>query len=350
MILLLFFINTAFAQIGVSCTYPCTEPTYTNPSSSLKNALSDLGRDRTDPIHAYSKENQDQILKIDLSTQQLQLEAQARFQDTYGKSRIHQLSFNEMQETARKYLDIVVGVDPIGCLTRSSYEWLTATNLVTKRPLTRFEHGVAFMGIVTLGGEAPVLKLLAFAKSASHLFNVHQMELAMAYGRILLKSSVGHVYTLIHTVGHIRLNEGVKAFNQNHVAFRHNQIFARVLPKSAITNIISGTKGLSEEKEAFITLYNDIKSFKHDPYFLAERLSLYQDEALTQLRQLDDSFVLVKFKLKELKEIPLEDLKKYRGYIPGGQTLGGATEYIIPSDALSQGLIDRTTFEVEELF
>ena len=345
-LLLTLFFNPAYAnQAVLSCVYPCKDSTSFGLSSSAVNAANDLSRIR----HSYSNHNEMEQRTHQASIQELQIQAQERFQNTYGRTHLKQPRvFREIEETAKKYLDIVVGMEPVSHFTRSNYEWLTGMNLVTKQPLTFFEQSVAFMGIVTLGGEAPVTKLLTFAKSATHLFNVPQMELTMAYGRSLIKSSVGKVYELIQTVGHIKISEGFKFFSSKPAKFRHNQVFARVVPKSAVDSILSAEGGLSLENEAFITVYNDIKNYKYDKWVLAQRLALYKDSAKYELRDISDH-VMIKFKLTELKELPV-DASKYRGYIPTGETLGGATEYIIPSDALKRGLIEMNTIEIEELF
>lgn len=185
--------------------------------------------------------------------------------------------------------------------------------------------------------------------------------------KVFVQKNTYKILARISDKGYIHDGVGYRLFNK--IAgvsnpFPQNATFARVVPREYFDAIkrgeatLSGPARIRETGEAvnevFITALDDIGDLTSSSK-IAERLSLYNDEAGTQLRDLSN-YVVMKFKFKETVATsirsPLETDKSLRlyGFINGGRTKGGAREWLINNDAVKTGIIDLNSIEkVKEL-
>lgn len=255
---------------------------------------------------------------------------------------------HEYKVIATEFLNLTLGLDPVSGFARSSYELITGRNFVTGSHLNRFERGIAFVGVVSLGGESTVAKLVGVAGKLGHrLINVSSIKASITYGREIIETRLGKVVSHVRQWGRIELEEGLKEFDTasylgNTVSL--DTVYVRVVPRSAADGILSGLKRLSTEQEAFITLDREIVDMHR--LEVSHKLSLYEKDG--SLRTLEDH-VKVKFKLtREIETLSIDPIQ-YPHYIAGGRTKGGSMEFIIPSDSVERGLIDQASMTIEEI-
>jgi hypothetical protein len=157
----------------------------------------------------------------------------------------------------------------------------------------------------------------------------------------------------------VRLREGgtifdegaVKLFDDRdlmRVALPDDGIFARVVPRGSVDEIIAGTRPLSSSasNEAFITAASDLTGLSAGGP-IAQRLGLYNDEFGTVLRELEDH-VIVSFKVTGpglASPVNFDrPFTRLAGWMYGGITKGGAREWIIDADARAKGAIEFVGF------
>ena len=164
-----------------------------------------------------------------------------------------------------------------------------------------------------------------------------------------INSPIGKTWAKIKTTGKAALEKGYKFFKKgkpSNNTFPENNTFARIVDKSFAEKIKTGELTLSKPNfgnEAFVTAFDDVKGIS-DPKDLAKKLGLFQDKAGTKLVD-TSNYTVLKFKFKKSIEqslrTPIELMEKRDfGFITGGQTSGGAREWLIDNDAFKKGLID----------
>jgi hypothetical protein len=181
-----------------------------------------------------------------------------------------------------------------------------------------------------------------------------------------VSTSKGKILSEINKTGKYFSDDGFKFFkNTEKIAneFPQNKTFAKVMERSYAEKFKLGKGTLSGIRkdastgvtinEAFITAADDLSDLK-DPESFSKKLSLFSDSEGTNLVQLDSNYVVVEFKFNDSFyngiRSPVETHpSRAKGFIPGGQTAGGAREWLIDSDAAMKGHINLDSILIKEL-
>lgn len=264
---------------------------------------------------------------------------------SYMAGQVHDA--HEYKAIATEFLNLTLGLDPVSGFARSSYELITGRNFVTGSHLNRFERGIAFIGVVSLGGESTVAKMVGIAGKVTHrLLKPEQIQHSIAYGRELIESQLGKVVRHVRQTGKIELEEGIKEFDTTSYIMQNapsDGRFARILPTAIVAEVLAGKKALSLEDGAFVTAAENIFGFT--PEQIVKKLWLTEKDGSWRTLK---GHSLLTFELIEAKQATVS-LEKHPDNIPGGLTKGGLPEWIIPSNALNEGLIKPQSIHVEEI-
>lgn len=284
-----------------------------------------------------------------------------------------------MLSIAKVSADILVGIDPITGFARSLYEFSFGYNMITGEALSPIERALAGLGVISGGGSsaagrgilmlAPLAKRLGpvFIQSLSSVNKIFEKLSAIGYQKVsdcmnLLRGQKGKLISDIVTTGKIKTGLGVQVFDTTKSlsnAFPENGVFARVMSKAELEqwlngNLLNSLKDL-DKKEIFISAAEDIATTNR--FELVKKLSLFEDNAATMWRNLDDH-VKIEFKFKkdiDFLTIPKNKINEseYRGFghIDGGKTQGGAREWIVDFPNFNDFIdsIDKQSIKVYEL-
>ncbi len=107
-----------------------------------------------------------------------------------------------------------------------------------------------------------------------------------------------------------------------------DRIFARAMPEKFAKQIQEGKALLSPQADSWVTAAEDLKGITSIEE-VAKKLTLVEKDGALRLK----SNAIVEFRLKNPSGIASPINRLDPGFIGGGKTLGGAREYIIPSNA-----------------
>jgi len=259
---------------------------------------------------------------------------------------------------AKAIADVGLGLDPVTGTVRGLYELITGKNLVTGVALSPFERGLALLNVATLGGFDTIeeatrgVAMLGHVLGGVHLSAVNS---AITDFRKFFRANIVDRLLSFHYGGKAVLDEGTilldKAKPLVGAAFPTDGWFARVLPRDVAQRLVEGSR-LSKEDMAFVTAAEDLRGIDSKSG-IAERLSLFENPEATKLKALKDD-VVVEFKFASPKDpvlsTPIGNAGEWgNGWIPGGFTRGEAREWLVDSNALPNGLIDKTSVRVREI-
>jgi hypothetical protein len=247
---------------------------------------------------------------------------------------------NFYKELAEGFTELALGIHPLTGLTQSAYELIRGKSFIGGHELSTFQRGVAFAGVVTLGGGRSAFKLGSLlSRITVHVAKKIHIAEAISAGTRFLSSRAGRIFSHTKGGGYVAEEVGyqffeVRASKAFHYAEDH--IYARVIETKFADAIARGEKPMSLAQVTFVTAYKDIEGMKGIE--IAERLSMYMDKEMTVLRRVDSEFSIIKFKLtpNEIRNFEREVKGEFSGFIEGGFTRGGAREHIISPDTLSE--------------
>jgi len=275
-------------------------------------------------------------------------------------------------------LDAGLGFVPVVGVAKDFYEAVVGKKLLDGKELSAYERVFAAVGVATLGVGSKFKHVhKALEKVDPVLFKkaLGQLE---SFGS---KNNVAEIINKMRRSGGIyvkEFNEAAKNINRSFKAFStkatiRNKLpvdgyFSRVMTnKKYAENIIkmvnkikNGVKvrpksasKLAPDKTTFIGQFQDISDYAQDSKQVAKRLSLFEDIKEPRMYKNYENGAVLKWKFKNsfidhLKNT--SDIKDVKGlgFLPGGKTLGGASEWIIDSDLIRKRpeLFDLDSFEI----
>jgi len=258
---------------------------------------------------------------------------------------------------AKTVADLAIGLDPITGAARGLYELVSGKNLITGQPINSFERAVAVINVATVGGFGAIESAVHGLTILGHVLSGHALtSISSAISALPKFFSYKTIDTLLafRNAGKAALEEGTVLFNKAKpilVEFPSDQRFARVMSRDLAEKVIKGAP-LSSKDMAFVTAAEDVAKLD-SKQAIARKLALYSDTDAKILRKLDTE-VLVEFKFTAADNPLLSNaIGKPNswglGWIPGGFTAGGAREWLVDSNAVSSGLIDRASIAIRDL-
>ncbi len=139
---------------------------------------------------------------------------QGDFQESY------QNSFWSL-EIAKSLLDIGLGIDPVTGFGRSTYELFIGKNIVTGEVLSKFERGVAFVGVMSLGvsnSARAATKMFHVFEGASKILKESQVFQAVLHEGQVLYDKVPHLVRGFTKHAQIKSIHTAEHINQTHFA------------------------------------------------------------------------------------------------------------------------------------
>ena len=273
-------------------------------------------------------------------------------------SRGHVNTAESFVRIAKVIADVGLGLDPITGTARGLYELVTGKNLVTGETLSSFERGLSLLNVASLGSFGTIeeatrgVAMLGHVLGGVHLSAVNS---AITSFRKFFRANIVDRLLSFHYGGKAVLDEGTLLFDKAKplvgATFPSDGWFARVLPRDIAKKVVDGAR-LSKEDMAFVTAAEDVRGIESKAG-LAKRLSLFENPEATKLRALDDH-VVVEFKftppIDPVLSTPIGKPGAWgNGWIPGGFTKGNAREWLLDSNAIPNGLIDRGTIRIREI-
>ncbi len=137
---------------------------------------------------------------------------QGDFQESYQNS-------SWSLEIAKALLDIGLGIDPVTGFGRSTYELFTGTNIVTGEALSKFERGVAFVGVMSLGVSSSAraaTKMFHVFEGASRILRERQAFQAALHEGQVLYDKVSHLLPGFTKHAQIKAIHTAEHVNQTH--------------------------------------------------------------------------------------------------------------------------------------
>jgi len=101
------------------------------------------------------------------------------------------------KELAKGFLDIAVGLDPVSGFARSTYELFMGKNLITGTNLSVAERGLAFLGVVTIGGSK------SMTQAASGMYRIFDRAGHLLRDRQAVEAGIREGQQLITKAGHL---------------------------------------------------------------------------------------------------------------------------------------------------
>lgn len=138
-----------------------------------------------------------------------------------------------------------------------------------------------------------------------------------------------------------------------------NGVYARYMKRTHAENFRNGTGSLGKPGDAstLITAYHDVREFDTHAG-MARRLWLRNQGDTAFLDTKADDWVLVRFKMKgsvwDTLSTPTapNGLENVPGWIPGGRTQGGASEFLISNGTSGQldSIVDQSSIVIDDIF
>ncbi|BBQ03103.1 hypothetical protein BSFA1_82310 (plasmid) [Burkholderia sp. SFA1] len=260
---------------------------------------------------------------------------------------------------ARTVADVVIGIDPVSGVIRSTYELTTGRNLITGEELSDMERSFAAINLILLGGFGEAQKGLQVLGRVAHV-------IGGAKGKAMFEAvvNVGKNWPtkMIDKVLQWRAARVAEVGGEAIVFASSREIvpvgavdgwYARVMDREHAHALLEGGKLSADPLGwAFVTESTAIAGIDSRAE-LARRLYILDKETLNFVSL--ENHVVVEFRFAS--DYPLWNIAKPFGevgthgvgWVPGGYTAGGAVEWVVDSDAIQKGIVDAATIKIREI-